>query len=150
MIRELLLELLFFLSPSLSSAHRNLGIWGSNAGYGGCIARDEQDKQPTGSAWPWRRICRGTLTRQTKHEAASAGSGDGKWGVRRCCLPRGCSCVFASVISSTWWLWLNNILSGDAENSRPCSGLIDTVMREVWTLLTCARYNCEYEHHSYE
>lgn len=85
----------------------------------------EQDKQPTGSAWPWRGICRGTLTRQTKHEAVSAGSSDGKWGVRRCCLPCGCSCVFASVISSTWWLWLNNILSGDTENSRLCWGLID-------------------------
>lgn len=43
---------------------------------------DEQDKQPTGSAWPWLRICRARLTRQTKHEAVSAGASDIKWGVR--------------------------------------------------------------------
>lgn len=140
MIKDLLLELSFFsfLFFFLSLLHtRNLlGIWarGSNAGNGRCIARDEQDKQPTGSAWPWHRICRGTLTRQTKHEAVSAGSSDGKWGVRRCCLPCGCSCMFASVISSTWWLWLNNILSGDTENLSLRLGLTDNACLEKWSV----------------
>lgn len=42
---------------------------GSHLGYTRCRASDERDKQPTGSEWPWRRICRGTVTRQTKRES---------------------------------------------------------------------------------
>lgn len=122
------------ISLLLSPVHaRNLlGTWarGSSPGYGRCIARDVQDKQSTGSAWPWHRICRATLTRQTKHEAAS----DSKWGVVRCCLPCGCSCVFASVTASTWWLWLNNTLSGDAENSRLHSLLMRAPKSWAWIL----------------
>lgn len=64
MMTELTLELIFFLLFIYFT-------WGSRTGDGWCIARDEHNEQPTGSAWPWRWICRGSLTRQTRLQASA-------------------------------------------------------------------------------